>query len=156
MLRTGRKFLNDMQYGGVSIMVWGAFPYRGGGGGDYRAASCARSSNRSQIHPNNFFQANNTRFLDHPPCSPDLNPIENLRVYKMDVYKNRKHLETVGVRRQALFTSWRNIPDNLMQTLVSSMPQEIFKVINKNGGMHCFHYLTRFLLFLVLWSINFG
>ena len=26
-----------------------------------------------------YFSANNIRFLDHPPCSPDSNPIENLR-----------------------------------------------------------------------------
>ena len=35
---------------------------------------------------------------------------------------------------QALFTSWRNIPDNLMQMLVLIMPQRFFKVIAKNGG----------------------
>ena len=51
-----------------------------------------------------------------------------------DVYKNRKVIETVGALFQALFTSWRNIPDNLMQSLVSSILQPIFEVIIKNGG----------------------
>lgn len=32
------------------------------------------TARRSKI----FFQANNIRLLDHPPCSPDLNPIENI------------------------------------------------------------------------------
>uniref|UniRef100_A0A8C4E0R5 Tc1-like transposase DDE domain-containing protein n=1 Tax=Dicentrarchus labrax TaxID=13489 RepID=A0A8C4E0R5_DICLA len=27
---------------------------------------------------NDFFQENNVALLDHPACSPDLNPIENV------------------------------------------------------------------------------
>ena len=51
-----------------------------------------------------------------------------------DAYKNGTQFETVGALRQALFTSWRNIPVNLVRTLVSSMPQRVIEVINKNGG----------------------
>ena len=75
-------------------------------------------------------------FTDHPPCSPDLNPCENFwgQMMARDVIENGTQIETVGALRQGLFTSWRNIPDNLVQTHLSNVPQRIFEIINKNRG----------------------
>ena len=49
----------------------------------------------------------------------------------MDIYKHGTQLVIVGALRQALFTSWRNIPDNLEQTLVSGSAQQVFEVIKR-------------------------
>uniref|UniRef100_A0A3B3WNJ7 Tc1-like transposase DDE domain-containing protein n=1 Tax=Poecilia mexicana TaxID=48701 RepID=A0A3B3WNJ7_9TELE len=57
-----------------------------------------------------FFQENNITLLDHPACSLDLNPIENI-------------------------WGWMWMPFvNLLETLASSMPKRLFEVIKKNGG----------------------
>ena len=62
-----------------------------------------------------FLQANNIRFFGSSTEFAGLNPIENLeRWTARDVYKNGMRIETVGALRQAFFTSWRNIADNLM------------------------------------------
>ena len=66
-----------------------------------------------------FSKDNNFRFSDHPPCSQDFNPIENLWGWMAGhIHKNGTQFQTVGALRQALVTSWPNIPDNLKQTLV--------------------------------------
>ena len=59
-----------------------------------------------------FFLRNNITLLDHPVCSPDLNPVDALC--------------------EAIFTT--NVPTSLLETLASSMAKHIFEVINKNGG----------------------
>uniref|UniRef100_A0A3B3S1M2 Transposase Tc1-like domain-containing protein n=1 Tax=Paramormyrops kingsleyae TaxID=1676925 RepID=A0A3B3S1M2_9TELE len=82
-----------------------------------------------------FFQENNITLLAHLACSPDLNPIENLWGWMArEVYKNGQQFQTVDAFRAAVFTTWRNVPTHLMETLASSMPQQIFEVINNNGG----------------------
>ena len=73
-----------------------------------------------------------------------------------DIYKNGTQCVTVGALRPTLFTC-RNVLDNFTQTLVSSILQRIFEVINKNNagthyGIPFIHNLPRFKLFLVLWS----
>uniref|UniRef100_A0A8C5HNZ2 Tc1-like transposase DDE domain-containing protein n=1 Tax=Gouania willdenowi TaxID=441366 RepID=A0A8C5HNZ2_GOUWI len=59
-----------------------------------------------------FFQRNNVPLLDHPACSPDLNPIENL-------VKN---------------TTWNNVLTSTLETLASSIAKQLVQVINKNGA----------------------
>lgn len=81
-----------------------------------------------------FFQNHNVALLDHPACSPDLNPIENVWGWMArDVYRNGRQFQTVNELREAIFLSWSNIPAGLLETLASSMPKRIFQVINKNG-----------------------
>lgn len=83
----------------------------------------------------NFFEENGVTVLRHPACSPDLNPIENLWGWMArDIYGNGKQFASVNELRAAIFRSWENIPRDLMETLVSSMPGRIFEIINKNGG----------------------
>uniref|UniRef100_A0A3P9CK82 Transposase Tc1-like domain-containing protein n=1 Tax=Maylandia zebra TaxID=106582 RepID=A0A3P9CK82_9CICH len=63
---------------------------------------------------------------------PNLNPIEKL--WGWVVSKNGQQFQTVDALFSAVFTTWRNLPTHLMETLASSMPQLIFEVINKRGG----------------------
>uniref|UniRef100_A0A3P9MYL3 Tc1-like transposase DDE domain-containing protein n=1 Tax=Poecilia reticulata TaxID=8081 RepID=A0A3P9MYL3_POERE len=82
-----------------------------------------------------FFQENNIALLDHPACSPDLNPIENIWGWMArEVYKNGHQFQTVDAFREAIFNTWSNVPTSLLETLASSMPKQLFEVINKNGG----------------------
>uniref|UniRef100_A0A8C4DEU9 Tc1-like transposase DDE domain-containing protein n=1 Tax=Dicentrarchus labrax TaxID=13489 RepID=A0A8C4DEU9_DICLA len=82
-----------------------------------------------------FFQENNVALLNHPVCSPDLNPIENVWGWMArEVYKNGRQFQTVDALCEAIFTTWSNVPTMLLETLASSMYKRIFEVINNNGG----------------------
>uniref|UniRef100_A0A3Q3B977 Tc1-like transposase DDE domain-containing protein n=1 Tax=Kryptolebias marmoratus TaxID=37003 RepID=A0A3Q3B977_KRYMA len=82
-----------------------------------------------------FFQENNITLLDHPACSLDLNPIENIWGWMArEVYKNGHQFQTVDALREAIFNTWSNVPTSLLETLASNMPKRLFKVMNKNGG----------------------
>uniref|UniRef100_A0A3Q2G3V1 Tc1-like transposase DDE domain-containing protein n=1 Tax=Cyprinodon variegatus TaxID=28743 RepID=A0A3Q2G3V1_CYPVA len=87
---------------------------------------------------------NKISLLDHPACSPDLNPIENIwgRMAR-EVYKNGHQFQTVDALREAIFNTWSNVPTSLLEKLASSMPKRLFEVINKNGGAS--HYRVLFL-----------
>ena len=50
-----------------------------------------------------FFQRNNITLLDHPACSPDLNPIENIWGWMArEVYKNGHQFQTVDALHKAI------------------------------------------------------
>ncbi|CAJ1053035.1 unnamed protein product [Xyrichtys novacula] len=86
-------------------------------------------------HPTkNSFHENSVTLLDPPACSPDLNPIENIWGWMArEIYKNGHQFQTVDALREAIFTTWSNIPASLLETLASSMPKRIFEEINNNG-----------------------
>uniref|UniRef100_A0A3B4ZMR7 Tc1-like transposase DDE domain-containing protein n=1 Tax=Stegastes partitus TaxID=144197 RepID=A0A3B4ZMR7_9TELE len=46
-----------------------------------------------------------------------------------EVYKNGHQFQTVDALREAIFTTWSNIPMSLLESLASSMPKQIFEVI---------------------------
>ena len=66
-----------------------------------------------------FFQRNNVTLLDHPASSPDLNPTENnVNIWgwmAREVYKNGHQFQTVGALREAIFTTWSNVPTSLLE-----------------------------------------
>ena len=100
-----------------------------------------------------FFRENIITLLDHPACSPDLNPIENIWGWMArEVYKNGHQFQTVDALREAIFTTWSNVPTSLLETLASSMPKRIFEVINKNGGATHYWVLLR-KVFVLVWRV---
>jgi len=87
------------------------------------------------VFQQDFFLGNDVALLDHPACSPDLNPIENVWGWMVgEVYNNKRQFQTVDALREAILTTWSNVPTSLMETLTSSMPKHIFEVIDNNCG----------------------
>lgn len=82
----------------------------------------------------NWFEKNSITLMEFPPCSPDLNPIENLwsivkrRIYKKGPYNNKKSLI------KAFNEEWSNITPDICRNLVESMTRRLKKVIQAKGG----------------------
>ena len=75
------------------------------------------------------------RLLDHPACSPDLNPRENLwRFIVAKVYEGGRQYSVFSELKNAILDTWEKIPSAQLQKLVDSMPCRIFEVIKANGG----------------------
>ncbi|KAI4810856.1 hypothetical protein KUCAC02_013784 [Chaenocephalus aceratus] len=57
---------------------------------------------------------NNLALLGHPACSPALNLVENILGWiARIVYKNGSHFQTVDALREAILTTWSNVPTSL-------------------------------------------
>lgn len=75
------------------------------------------------------------RFLDHPACSPCLNPIEpvwNLLKRKLAALRPRPTTQE-GLFREAE-RIWKEIPQAKIDSLILSMPKRIQDVIDAKGG----------------------
>ena len=68
-----------------------------------------------------------------PPKSPDLNPIDNL----WDTVEAKVREDTVTSRnelRGEMLVAWNSIDNNIIETLIYSMPCKIETVIKSKGG----------------------
>ena len=72
--------------------------------------------------------------LDHPACSPDINPLENLwGLIIANVYEESRQYSAISELKNVILDAWKNIPSVQFQKLVDSMPSRIFEVIKANG-----------------------
>lgn len=71
--------------------------------------------------------------LDHPPQSPDLNPIENLWNYLDQKIRQRK-ITSKQTLKEALKEEWEKIPEDYTKKIVESMPRRLQHVIKAKGG----------------------
>ena len=76
---------------------------------------------------------NGVTVLDWPPCSQDVNPIENLW-RDLKVATNSHHLRDGEELWEAVQTAWTEIPGDRMRTLVESIPRRIEAVRKAKGG----------------------
>ena len=75
------------------------------------------------------------RSHQHPPNSPDLNPIENIWAHmKHIISKEYAHITSQKVMRQVVVSIWNDFGDHKWDHLVKSMPERIQAVIKAKGG----------------------
>lgn len=73
--------------------------------------------------------------LDWPPYSPDPNPIEHLwDQLKRNIRRRNPVPSTIGELRIAAQEEWNAIPQENIQTLISSMPRRMQAVVRARGG----------------------
>ncbi|OXA36700.1 Transposable element Tc3 transposase [Folsomia candida] len=150
-------------FSGGSLMVWGAYGYHGKSelatishrlnSQDYQGIlqdNLLRAGpqiggrgwifqqDNASIHVSNSTQAwldqKRVRRLDHPPKSPDLNPMENLwGIMARNVYAHGKQYANIRELELAIHAEWAKIPLEVLQTLTDSMKNRIFEVILNQG-----------------------
>jgi hypothetical protein len=67
-----------------------------------------------------------------PPCSPDLNPIENLWSWVVRSLRYR-NITTLVQLRAALKDIWASVPATLRKNLAGSMSKRLELVMEKDG-----------------------
>ena len=71
----------------------------------------------------------------HPPNSPDLNPIENIWCdMKRIIAKDYSHITSRGALMRAVVNIWNNYGDEKWDGLIASMPDRMQAVIAAKGG----------------------
>lgn len=73
--------------------------------------------------------------LDWPANSPDLNPQENVWGYMVrKIYANNKQYQDVNSLKKAIVAAWQTVDQKLIDNLVLSMDNRLFRVIRRQGG----------------------
>ncbi|KHJ78121.1 hypothetical protein OESDEN_22259 [Oesophagostomum dentatum] len=147
-LRKDPQYLSRRNFGGGSVMTWGAF-YQGGtlelqftstsmNSDDYQLVLSMsvvpffrRNSqsgyvfmhDNAPIHTSNstiaFLNSKKIPVLPWPPCSPDLNPIENIwGLMVRRVYANNKQYNTENELKKAILEQWEKVPSSLLENLI--------------------------------------
>ena len=68
-----------------------------------------------------------------PGNSPDLNPLENLWEILQQELDNSEPCTTVGQLTESLQSAWANIPRDMLERLVASMPSRVSKCRSLHG-----------------------
>lgn len=70
--------------------------------------------------------------LDHPPQSPDLNPIEHLWEY-LDRQIRKRTISSKDMLKSVIMEEWQKISSDVTKKLVESMPRRLSAVIKAKG-----------------------
>lgn len=162
-LRKEPQLFKKRNFGGGSLMLWGAFSMQGRThlckcdgrmnptkyidllenelitfSDDKMDGDFIFQQDNASIHVSRqtraWFKEKEIDLLEWPACSPDLNPIENLwGILARRVYANGRQFESVNELYVAVCIAWREIPQTIIDNLINSMPRRIYNVINKNG-----------------------
>ena len=73
--------------------------------------------------------------LAWPPCSPDLNVLENAwGILARRVYANNRQYQTVAQLKLAVVEAWNELDMNIINRLIESVPNRLFQLIQRNGS----------------------
>jgi hypothetical protein len=163
-LRTEPQYFSKRVQGGGSLMVWAGFCFNGKTPIAFlrgrQNAECYQQVLQHYLVPHGrrlagpqwifqqdnapihtalttkkWLQDHNTRLLDWPSRSPDLNPIENLwGSLVRRVYTAGKQFETTAELKVAIEAAWAEIEAPELQDLVNSMPRRMIEVLKANGS----------------------
>uniref|UniRef100_A0A8R1I7J2 DDE_3 domain-containing protein n=1 Tax=Caenorhabditis japonica TaxID=281687 RepID=A0A8R1I7J2_CAEJA len=105
------------------------------------------------IHTSNstmaWFSAKRIKVLQWPACSPDLDPVEDLwGLLARRVYRHGKQYNNTQDLMVALKDEWDAVSEAELKSLVSSMPNRLFEVIQKNGGETSYSFFIVFSHFI--------
>lgn len=163
-LRKEERFFSRRNFGGGSLMVWGAFSSVGQleiqfastrmNSTDY--TNVLRSSllpylrdnadrkwifqqDNAPIHKSNFtknwLSQKGIEALTWPACSPDLNPMENIwGILVRRIYANQRQFDTIEALKREIIVQWDNLDLNLLNKLALSMNKRTFELIKANGN----------------------
>ena len=91
----------------------------------------------------NWFERNSIQLVEHPPYSPDLNPIEHVWVeLKKRLHQQYPRIgDTPGGKEavmkrlaEVLPLVWETIPEEFFEKLWKSMPDRVAAVLEARGG----------------------
>lgn len=162
-LRKEPQYCTKRNFGGGSLMLWGAFSLQGK---TYLCKCDGRMNSEkyldmledvlipysenemendlifqqdnAAIHVSRksraWFEEKDIELLKWPACSPDLNPMENLwGILARAVYANKPPYKTVPDLFVAVCNAWREIPQKILDSLVNSMQKRVIEVIECQG-----------------------
>lgn len=163
-LRDKPEIRMSRNFGGGSVMIWGAFGYGGKMpilyvppkmnsqtylemleyaldefADDVGGPGFIFQQDNAAVHSakvvKEYFSLTSTPVLEWPSRSPDLNPVENLwGRMAQKVYENGRQYNTVNNLKQSIQDVWKNLEMDYLQNLINSMPSRIFEVIRNKGG----------------------
>ena len=82
-----------------------------------------------------WLEARNIQIMTWPANSPDLNPIENLwGVLVRRVYVGGRQFNSVDELKISVIRCWEELGENVLENLISSMPERVYQVIYAHGG----------------------
>lgn len=79
-----------------------------------------------------FLNSKNVNLLDWPPCSPDLNPIENVWKMMKDVV-HKKRPKTKIQLEAAIKSAWAELDQEKIKSLIDSMPRRVKDCLAAKG-----------------------
>ena len=88
-----------------------------------------------------WLQIHGIEYIDWPPHSPDLNPIEHvwkaLKAKLIQIFPELQELKnneaSIARLKCCLKTAWEEIPQELIQKLIDSLPRRLTAVIRARG-----------------------